>query len=414
MLVYVSRLIDLINKNPKVSSENKKKYEQFLTKNEKFFHESYCLYGLLIFVVEVLERKIKPKQQIKMMSMLNMMLLLYSRSSSKKQQTIQNFVDIFHHERLSTAGGSSSTTTGEPSKIVDYLDTVQSVQGIDTIKNITHFHLQFEKEDFRHIFDLLKHLGVHGSPYFIGGALEQIMFISQVIHGKSAVPIPFSGSLFLPAGNQGAVTVNSNILADIEANIGDIMKNTFEAQLKDFKEGKSIEIWDFLKDDTVLTAIYIFKKAGLLGKTTFKLVISDESQVQAFLNFWKANAAALQLTPEQVKLEFYIIKFDKPATLSYMINAGGTPTDFNKYVKELISANQNNVKTPIACSRCIPSKPPAGWRSVPQYNIYAEKGVYKDDEGDKAIEIIYNYRGCNFGRMYILMYMMYYDFVKIE
>ena len=65
-------------------------------------------------------------------------------------------------------------------------------------------------------------------------------------------------------------------------------------------------------------------------------------------------------------------------------------------------------------------KIPQGWTSIPKYNVYNNKGEYlepnpndKDKDKEEEKEIM-NYRGCNFGRLYILMFLLYFGYVHIQ
>lgn len=87
-----------------------------------------------------------------------------------------------------------------------------------------------------------------------------------------------------------------------------------------------------------------------------------------------------------------------------MINSDEFPKDFTKYINKINS--QDSIIYPKACSRCTSQKGFSIWINKNIKNIYKYEAKY----GKNYVEIE-NYLGCNYGRLFIMIYLRKYGYL---
>jgi len=381
LVLYIDEYID--------DKKVKKQMKSVISKHEYTIYQNYCLYGLLVYILEILKSYLN--KQIKEDYIYYYMIIF-------ELHTFLSYNNIDNNTKL------RNIIRDNQNKINFILDMEFDKENF--VNNyLSNFHLYFTKEDFNQIGKILKNVDNEENCFYLGASLEQIFYVDNLINNRKIRSIPFSGNMFICDKNTEECIINKEVKSFIDQHYLDILNNSFNYLIEN-KEKK--QIWDYFhKGRSLITLLYLFSKTDLIDIIEFHLIVTDMVFVDEFQNYieqHKTQLKQLNIDIENIELIFHYIEFEDVKTSSYMINSDDFPKDFKKYMKNMNKTD--SVIYPKACSRCTPQKGFSLWIDKNIKNIYKFEGKY-----DKDYIEIENYLGCNYGRLFIMIYLREYEYL---
>lgn len=355
---------------------------------------NYCLYGMFMYLIMAINMKLLSEKQISIgvKYFLNI-VYMYSKIPFR----------IVNKDILLTI-----ITNNLPL----FYDQIKNYNLLGTSKYLTNlkmFHLNFSKEDIDNIIKMLYHVGKHGVPYHIGASMEQIFFIHEIVNNVVVENLPLSGNIFMKYGDN--YIVDEVEKQKVEKYCLDIVTNSFGSSMYELERGNNIEFWDYLHNGrSVVSISYLFYLLGYIDRLIFKVMITEDGREEELERL-------IDLIPElktKINIEYHYVNFSTANVSSYMINADKVPTFDSDFFREVFGFNSNYYEThsflnPSSCSRCTPRKAPTKWTLDLKHDIYKQRGVYQSNISTKLL----NYKGCNFSRLYIVMFLIIYGYILL-
>lgn len=353
--------------------------------NQSLINNNYCLFGLLDFISILLQGNIDNNIKIQIYTYFETILYLQKTLKVNKIMKIEEYMKIVSKNK---------------NKIIDLLKMEEKYFSNPIMKILINYHLYFTKDDFSKVEKLLTNVTDPKNTFYLGASLEQVFFIDEIYNKRKIKNIPFSGNIF--------TCINDNCIIDyhkkefIDKNYIQIVEKLFPQLISTNKK----YLWDYFhKGRSALTLIYLFKLYGILDTIYFNFVVTDEEFIQDFISFISRNnnylIAELGLNMDNVNITYHHIIFDNVKTTSYMINSDQTPDDFYNHNRNVIMKGKYiDFLYQMSCSRCTPI------RNINEYKEYYTNDIYTYVKNNRLIK---NYIGCNYGRLFILIYYNYYN-----